>query len=146
MNKSGGPAPDAQFRIFVISTGESSVEAHLRSGNLRVRAGQALRLLDISAKTDKETGIFSNLHGFENAAEFSDAIRAATKQSYGHAGPLFVKHLIEALAKGVDLRGFEKRLLPAFGDKLNHQQTRAAHLMVANAIAGELAKIGRAHV
>jgi putative DNA primase/helicase len=138
-NKSGGPAPDAQFRIFVASTGESSVEAHLRSGNLRVRAGQALRLLDISAKTNKETGIFSDLHDFENAAELSDAIRAATKRSYGYAGPLFVEHLIEALAKGVDLRGFAKRLLPAFGDKLNHQQNRAANLMAAVAIGGELA-------
>ncbi len=88
------------------------MEAHLALGNIRVKAGQALRLLDISAQPPEgETGIFKNIHGFENPAEFSDAIRAATVRSYGHAGPLFVERLIEALAKGVDLGGFQKQVL-----------------------------------
>jgi len=46
-NKSGGAASEAQFRVFVLSSGEHSIESHLAKGNIQAKAGQSVRLLDI---------------------------------------------------------------------------------------------------
>jgi len=97
----------------------------------------SMRLLDIRAPGDQ--GIVSDIHGFENAAKFSDAIRAAAKRSHGRAGPLFVRHLIEALSNGLDLVGFLNEMIGKFGVTPNSQERRAARTLAIAAMAGEIA-------
>ena len=52
---------------------------------------------------------------------------------------MFVKHLIEALAKGLDLKALQERVLSYFGKGLNAQQARAARTLALVATAGEIA-------
>jgi putative DNA primase/helicase len=138
-NRVCGAAGDNHFRVFILSSGESSTEAHLGEANIRQKAGQTVRLIDINVQPeDGLNGTFKDLHGFEKPSDFSDAIRAATVRDYGHAGPLFVEGLIEFLATGVDLEANQKRTLAKFGE-LNAQQSRSARILSLVAVAGELA-------
>ena len=79
----------------------------------------------------------------KTAATFSDEIRNAAAKYYGHAGPLFVKRLIDAGSAGVAPGSALAALLPRFGDDLSAQEQRVARSFALVALAGELATSGK---
>jgi putative DNA primase/helicase len=124
------------WRVFVLSSGEVSAETHLASGGVMVRTGHTVRLLDIPAKG--KYGVFDDLHDFADGAAFADALRASAVCHYGHAGPRFVRALIETEGR-LNLPVLFKGLQGKFsGD--NDAQRRAAQTFAVMALAGELAR------
>jgi putative DNA primase/helicase len=125
-DKLGGTKPVAHWRVLVLSSGEVSSEIQLAQGGINVRSGQILRFLDIPALGD--FGVFDSLHGSSGGAAFADTLREAVSAHYGHAGPLFVRHLIES---GTDLREDLTLVSEGFVAE-NDMQRRVARLVASN--------------
>jgi putative DNA primase/helicase len=131
--------PTARWRVLVLSSGEMSCETRLYSGGLIVRGGQTVRMLDVPV--EGKHGAFDDLHGFADAAAFSEALQRSTFHHYGHAGPAFVRKLIE---ENIDLDELLDKAMAAFSPPadrppLNAIQRRAARTFGIMGLAGELA-------
>jgi putative DNA primase/helicase len=134
-SRTGSARPPARWRVFVLSTGETTTDAKLASGGISPKAGQALRFLNVPVQGAH--GAFDQLHGHPNGAAFADAIKQAANRHYGHAGPEFVRRLLERRAKGLQLHDEFIDALESFKHR-NDQEGRAAKLFALAGLAGEL--------
>lgn len=134
--RSGGARQAAQWRVFVLSTGEVTIAGRIASGGITAKAGQGVRILDVPVLA--KYGMFDELHGREGGKELSIEIKSMAAAHYGHAGPAFVQKLIDAQKTGMDLNamlGNIAKLFPAQSD----QEARAARIFALCALAGKLA-------
>jgi putative DNA primase/helicase len=141
----------SEWRTAFVSNGEISLEDHMRSGRggSRVMAGMELRFLDISADAGGRNpdgspmGIWENLHGLPDSLSVALAMRDATAEHYGHAGPAFVAAFVsrrdEALREARALISAFVQEVAREGDTA--QAKRAALRFGAVAAAGELATL-----
>jgi putative DNA primase/helicase len=135
-NKHGEARAAAQWRVFVLSTGETTISARIAAGGIEAKAGQGLRILDIPVAG--QYGLFDSLCGADSGAKLSDALRDAAAKNYGHAGRHFVRRMAEARAQGIDLSSRLAEILTRF-DAPDGQERRAARVLAVAALAGELA-------
>jgi putative DNA primase/helicase len=137
--------PSAKWVLLYLSSGEKGLSEHIAAGRRpgqaapRAAAGQELRFLDIVADVGK--GIWERLDDGEAPAARSDALKAAAKAHYGHAGPLFLEGLLanrDALLQDAHetMRGF---LTKALRPDDSGQIRRAAQRFAVAAAGGELA-------
>jgi putative DNA primase/helicase len=92
-NRDGRAKPLQRWRLAFLSSGEISLSDKAAEIGQRAKAGQAVRLIDLTAD-DRAHGAFDVLHDKADGAALSDALKAATAASYGAAGPAFVAALI----------------------------------------------------
>ena len=84
------------WRLIFLSSGEVDLNSHMAEDSKTSKAGQKVRLLNISAKPSKESnGIFENLMGFQDGAEFSDYLRGKASKYYGVASIAFIKEVLK---------------------------------------------------
>lgn len=83
-----------RWRVMLLSSGEITLETKMAEGGKRVRAGQGVRLVTVSA--NRTFGAWDNLHDHHTGANLSDALRRNSARDYGHAGPAFVQMLIDS--------------------------------------------------
>jgi len=129
------------WRTCVLSSGERSIEMHQTAAKIDHKVGQTVRMIDVPVASG-QYGLFTNIHGAKNGAEFSDALRGeAAGKNYGHAGPQFIMELInhyQGLSLSLRLDGalqeFEK-----IDGALGAQDRRVARCFALAAVAGELA-------
>src|SRR5208283_6016585 len=127
------------WRVMVLSTGETTVEAKLsEERGRRPRAGQLVRMLDIPA--EREFGVFDHPGSDHDAGKLAKSFKQAAMSAYGSAGPEFVRRLIEQQATG----GFVRALIGDFvavnvATGADGQIDRAAQRLGLIAAAGELA-------
>ncbi|MTW10747.1 DUF927 domain-containing protein [Pseudoduganella eburnea] len=135
-NKHGEARSAAQWRVFVLSTGETTIAARISSGGIESKAGQGLRILDLPVSG--QYGLFDSLCGMDSGARLSDSLRDAATKNYGHAGRRFAASVAEAREKGIDL---STRLVEVLGqfDAPDGQERRAARVLAVASLAGELA-------
>lgn len=134
--RTGGARPTARWRIMALSSGERSLTAHMAEGGKRTKAGQEVRMLDIPA-TNREYGIFDELHGHVDGRALADSLKQATGRHYGHAGLAFLEALIaderdlcERYAKACQLQELQGK---------DGVEGRAACIFALTGLAGELA-------
>jgi putative DNA primase/helicase len=96
-----------------------------------------VRIIDVPVAPSKH-GLFQNIQKAKNGAEFADALRDAAAKHHGHAGPSFIKELIDQYQK-VSLSAMLANKLVSFGTNLSAQDTRVARSFAIIALAGELA-------
>lgn len=126
-----------RWRCFVLSSGERSIETTIQEVGQRAKAGQAVRLLDVSAA--RVFGAWDDLHDLPSGTAFSDAIKRAAATHHGHAGRAFLEKLT------CDGRNFcayferFKALLEFAAKGGEGQEKRAAGRFALLALAGELA-------
>lgn len=136
-SRTGSARSITRWRCSVLSSGERSIATTMADGGYRIKAGQAVRLLDIPAM--RAHGAWDNLHGFNNGAAFSDAIRNAVVSHHGKAGRAFLEELTH------DTQNFCERLeqiksLSAFsGETGQGQDKRVAARFALIGMAGEIA-------
>jgi putative DNA primase/helicase len=135
-NKHGEARKAAQWRVFVLSTGETTIAARIESGGIEAKAGQGLRILDVPVSG--RYGLFDDLRGADSGARLSDALRDAAARHYGHAGRLFVRRMASERGTGIELSERLADLLTHF-DAPDGQERRAARVLAVAALAGELA-------
>lgn len=90
--RTGGARSVARWRVSVLSNGERSLAATMEDGGIRIKAGQAVRIIDLPV-TDQTHGCWDALHGFTSGAALSDAVRRESETHYGHAGRAFLERL-----------------------------------------------------
>lgn len=83
-----------RWRVMLLSSGEVTLETKMAEAGKRTRAGQEVRLVTVSA--GRTFGAWDTLHGHPSGAALSDALKRASVTHYGHAGPAFVRALIES--------------------------------------------------
>ncbi|WP_417791947.1 DUF927 domain-containing protein [Stutzerimonas xanthomarina] len=134
-SRNGSARAAKRWRVMLFSSGELRLSALMAEGGRRSRAGQEIRLLDIPAR--RVYGAWDYLHNMAGGREFSDAIQRASVTHYGHAGPQFIRKLLEC---------GEQEGLPALLAQFcaqypstSGQESRAAERFALVAMAGELA-------
>lgn len=136
-SRSGAARSVNRWRTSVISTGERSIATCLAEAGQLVKAGQAVRLLDIPMQ--RPYGAWDCLHQYTTGPAFSDAIKRAVCANYGTAGRAFLEKLTRDpndLAPA--LEGIKNKLLAQVRTN-DGQPTRAAARLAVVALAGELA-------
>lgn len=134
-NKIGSARNVFRWRLTLLSTGERTMAAQMAEGGRQPKAGQLVRLLNVSAA--RKFGAFDTLHQFANGRGLAGHLKTAAGRHYGHAGPAFVEAMIR------DGRDFgaalaEIEALPQFKAD-DGQEARAASRFALYGMAGELA-------
>ncbi|MFN7643253.1 MAG: DUF927 domain-containing protein [Burkholderiales bacterium] len=135
--RSGTARSVTQWRTFVLSSGERTIETTMGEAGQRIKAGQSVRLLDIPAS--RAFGAWDTLHGFPSGNALSDSLKSAAKAHHGHAGRAFLHKLTQDksdFAGGLN----SIKAMPRFAaDDGEGQDRRAAARFALLALAGELA-------
>jgi putative DNA primase/helicase len=87
-SRDGSARDPRTWRVLVLSTGETGLEAHMREGRKKVRAGQLARITDIPADACKGFGCFENVHHLGEGGNLCC-------QYYGTAARAFVQKIID---------------------------------------------------
>lgn len=136
-SRTGSARGVTRWRCFILSSGERSIGTAMAEAGKRIKAGQAVRLLDVPAS--RAIGAWDTLHGMANGPAFSDALKRTAAKHFGHAGRAFL-HKLTRDAR--DFAGYLDRIksLPEFNSGDAEGQTRrgAARFAIV-AMAGELA-------
>lgn len=136
-SRTGAARGVTRWRCVVLSSGERTIGTSMADGGHRAKAGQAVRLLDVSAM--RRYGAWDDLHGMSSGTKFSDAIKRAAATHYGHAGLAFLEKLTRDrgdLCQALDEIKARSELSP---DDAEGQDKRAASRLALIALAGELA-------
>ena len=129
------------WRVLFLSTGEITLADKLaEDGKSRVKAGQAVRVVDIPADAGAGLGLFEVLHGCESADLFARQLKEASNNYYGTPLRVFLKALVadrDALTHQVQefMRTFEAENCPEGADG---QVKRVCGRFAMLAAAGEL--------
>ena len=136
-SRTGTARTVTRWRCIVLSTGERTLATSMLEAGQRAKSGQAVRLLDVPVQ--RQHGAWDDLHGLPDGRAFSDAIKTAASQHYGHAGRQFLERLTRDTQDfGAALDVFKS--LPEFSpDGGEGQDKRAAARFAMIAMAGELA-------
>ncbi|MCY1400897.1 hypothetical protein D9M71_160010 [compost metagenome] len=137
--------PVQEWRLLFLSTGEKTLAQHMAEAHKELKAGMDVRLLALPADAGKGLGLFEALHGFDDAAALSDALKARTAKYYGT--PLLA--FLSALCDPAKLRGYvavvrstlERFVTEALPASASGQAQRAAARFALAAAAGELATV-----
>lgn len=138
--------PPLRWGLLFLSTGEISLAQHMASADMKVHAGQEVRLADIPAEVSPET-LFEQTHGFEHlsgkaaGAAFAKSIEERCGKWHGTAAPAFIEHLIahqEGLSGrlGAAVDAVAAQMIPEAASGQVHRVGRRFALVAA---AGELA-------
>lgn len=137
-SRTGSARGVRSWRCSVLSTGERTLATTMTEGGHRIKAGQAVRLLDVPA--NRTHGAWDFLHQHPNGPGMSDHIKRACNVHYGHAGRAFLERLTwdeSDLCEALEAT----KALPEFAtaDTADGQVKRAAARFALLALAGELA-------
>ena len=130
------------WTLQILSCGEETLAELMKSARQKVKVGQEMRLLQLSADAGDGMGCWSVLpDGFDDPASFSESIKITAKQHYGHALPRFLAAYLRDEPKWLAIF---KQLRAAWIAQVvkpgDHGQTRNAISRFAHvAAAGELA-------
>lgn len=86
-----------RWRVMVLSTAEITLGQRIAEGGFgkSVKAGQAVRFVDLPADAGCGFGLFDSVGAFGEAAKLADAIRDRTEACYGSAGAAFVRAYLD---------------------------------------------------
>ena len=142
-SRSGTARSVARWRSSVLSTGERSIATSMMEAGQCIKAGQAVRLLDIPVQ--RTHGAWDILHGHTNGPAFSDAIKRGSRQQHGTAGRAFLEKLTRDTQDPAQrLETIKAELLDSASSQPgassnDGQPARAAARLAVLALAGELA-------
>jgi putative DNA primase/helicase len=141
MRDKGGLRKKHEWRLLFLSSGEISLADKMLEVGKRVHAGMEVRLIDIPADTGK-FGLFEELHGFANGAEFSRHLNTMSKRYYGTAIRTFIESLVgqdwEEIQKFTKEQ-HDKMLYACVSDHSDGQVKRVAARFALLSAAGLLA-------
>lgn len=144
-NRAGGARAEARWTTLLLSTGEVGLQEKMQAANKITRTGQTVRIVDIPADAGAGCGMFEDLHGAADLADFAKRIVMGTTHQFGTAARPWLEWLAAQLAE--DEGGF-KALLRQRRDELARQLlppgaegqvTSVANFFALVGLAGELA-------
>ncbi|WP_291357584.1 DUF927 domain-containing protein [Acinetobacter sp. UBA3106] len=140
--KSGKNRDAKQFSIMYTSTGEVTLEEHLRRGNIELDAGLLLRFAHIPSDAGKGYGVFDCINYGTAPQDIGNRINELASQHYGHAGIKWLEFLTEnkdaVMQKGQELLD---SFIEQYTQTKNGQANRVLRRFALVAAAGELATL-----
>jgi len=94
-NRNGTSREPVRFRLLAITSGEKTLCEHMQTAGRGAMAGQEIRLLNIEADAGMNMGLFENIHDSKTPQEFADLLTGVARHHSGHAGPAFVRYVID---------------------------------------------------
>jgi uncharacterized protein (DUF927 family) len=91
--RTGNARSRHEWRLLFLSAGEVGLSQHMRDAGKKIKAGQAVRLVDIPADAGKGFGIFETLHQCESGAQLSQVLIEAASHFYGTPSIAFLKQI-----------------------------------------------------
>lgn len=140
-NIKGEAREKATWRLLFLSSGEVTLAEHMTEGGKKARAGMEIRLVDIHADAGNDLGLFEEIHGSSNGADFSDMLKENTARYHGTAFKAFIHRII---AEGDKIRAIigasqEEYLNDLIPEDASGQVRRVAARFALIAAVGELA-------
>jgi uncharacterized protein (DUF927 family) len=139
--RSGNARRRQTWRLMFLSSGESDLASHILDIGKKARAGQEVRLLNVTSDAGKGHGLFENLHGLCGGKELADRIKESVQKYYGTAGPAFISKIIDNADILKDkIRQLTNEFVSSHVEPgASGQVFRAAERFGLIAVAGELA-------
>ena len=138
--KAGKNRDAKQFSLMYTSTGEVTLEEHLRRGSIELDAGLLLRFAHIPSDAGKGYGVFDCINYGTSPQDIGNRINELASKHYGHAGIKWLEYL--TLDKDVVMQKAQV-LLDSFIEQhsqiKNGQASRVLRRFALVATAGELA-------
>ena len=138
--KAGKNRDAKQFSLMYTSTGEVTLEEHLRRGSIELDAGLLLRFAHIPSDAGKGYGVFDCINYGTAPQDIGNRINELASQHYGHAGIKWLEYLTHDKDKVMEKA---QALLDSFveqhGQIKNGQASRVLRRFALVATAGELA-------
>lgn len=139
--RAGGMRATARWRLLFLSAGEIGLAQHMAEAGKQAKAGQEIRIAEIQADAGKGLGVFEEIHGETNGADFARALDRALRQYYGTAFPAFLDALVRQQSEIADTlkearKAFARRYLT---EDASGQARRVADRFGLVGAAGELA-------
>ena len=143
MHADSSPRETSQFRIIVNSNGEEPIPVTLRGARIGVKGGIGVRCVDIAAAgvgkdSPDAPGAAFDAHEADWPS-FAAKAAEASVFAYGHAGPMFVRKLIEQKVDYKIVNDLVDGFVTRCDVGLNGQLRRVAMRIGLVAAAGELA-------
>jgi uncharacterized protein (DUF927 family) len=140
-SKSGAARTSLTWRLLFLSAGEISLSQHMAQAGQKAKAGQQVRLIDLSADAGKGLGLFDTIHDTDNAAAFSKILVENCAKFHGRVGFDYLTQLCKNLDTEPDklkyaIKKLAASLLPVGA---SGQVARGADRFALVAVAGELA-------
>lgn len=140
--KAGKNKDSKQFGLMYTSTGEITLEDHLRRGNIELDAGLLLRFAHLSSDAGKGYGVFECINYGSNSSDVGNRINELASKHYGYAGIKWLEYL--TTDKDAVMQQAQK-LLDSFVEQhtqaKNGQANRVLRRFALVAVAGELATL-----
>ena len=140
--KAGNNKDSKQFGLMYTSTGEITLEDHLRRGNIELDAGLLLRFAHLSSDAGKGYGVFECINYGSNSSDVGNRINELASKHYGYAGIKWLEYL--TTDKDAVMQQAQK-LLDSFVEQhtqaKNGQANRVLRRFALVAVAGELATL-----
>ncbi len=115
-----------KFRILIISTSEKPSSTIAAEAGINIEGGVEDRLASIPANGGKGMGVFSDIHEYDNPADFAQAVKRQTSRdcnegeaNFGVAGPEFIYRIITKITDIPELREKWQSYRSAFLKSLN---------------------------
>lgn len=139
--RAGGMRDTARWQLLFLSAGEIGLAQHMAEAGKQTKAGQEIRIAEIPADAGAGLGVFEELHGEANGAEFARALDRALRKYHGTAFPAFLDALTRQQGEIANTlrearKAFAKRFL---SDEASGQARRVADRFALVGAAGELA-------
>lgn len=138
--KAGKNRDAKQFSLMYTSTGEVTLEEHLRRGNIELDAGLLLHFAHIPSDAGKGYGVFDCINYGTAPQDIGNRINELASKHYGHAGIKWLEYLTQD--KDTVMQKAQA-LLDSFieqhGQTKNGQASRVLRRFALVATAGELA-------
>ena len=142
----GTVAKSPPFRGVFLSNGEFDYPTFFANAKIRISPGQLVRFLNIPAHAHRDHGMFTDLHGHANGADFANMLKENTSRYHGTVLPEFIRFIAEkqdsipATAKAMITKYVKKlkRALPK-GYQVTGREERVIGCFALMACAGELA-------
>jgi uncharacterized protein (DUF927 family) len=140
MNRNLTMREAAMWNVWLISTGEATMEQKITESREKAMAGQLARIIDVPVDRGRGFGVFDNGGPENNSRKLAEAIEVATSETYGTAGPEFVSQLQKRPNVGVEFESYKEEFLAKCGIKRGMDQVaRVAKKFALIAFAGRLA-------
>ena len=138
--KAGKNRDAKQFSLMYTSTGEVTLEEHLRRGSIELDAGLLLRFAHIPSDAGKGYGVFDCINYGTAPQDIGNRINELASQHYGHAGIKWLEYLTQDKDTVMEKA---QTLLDSFIEQhsqvKNGQASRVLRRFALVAAAGELA-------
>lgn len=138
--KAGKNRDTKQFNLMYTSTGEVTLEEHLRRGSIELDAGLLLRFAHIPSDAGKGYGVFDCINYGTAPQDIGNRINELASQHYGHAGTQWLEYLTQDKDTVMQkAQALLSNFLEQHSQIKNGQASRVLRRFALVATAGELA-------